>query len=137
MKKLKKRLKAIAVFLSGLILLQSCSSYKTPVTLEQAVQNEKAVKVTTVDEDSQEYKYIMYSDGQFYGVKENPGDDVKFPISTDEVKTVLMKKGLPWWAWTLIIVGGIFVIGLIICATGGCGGLGGGLDWGGSYAELK
>ncbi|WP_445383368.1 hypothetical protein [Robiginitalea sp. IMCC43444] len=79
----------------------------------------------------------MYSDGQFYGVKENPGEDVKLLITTDEVKAVLMKKGLPWWAWTLIIVGGILVIGIIICVAGGCSGMGGGLDWGGSYADLK
>ena len=36
MKYLNKSLKVIALFLSELILLQSCSTYKTPITLEQA-----------------------------------------------------------------------------------------------------
>ena len=88
--------------MAGLILLQSCSVYKTPVTLEQAAQQEQAVKILTVDDDTYKYKYIVYEDGQFYGVKDNPGEDVKFPIETEEVADVLIKKGLPWWAWALI-----------------------------------
>jgi hypothetical protein len=36
-----KWFKTTALFLSGLILFQSCSAYKTPVTLEQAVQEKK------------------------------------------------------------------------------------------------
>ncbi len=111
MRKLKKSLKSVALFLAGLILLQSCSTYKTPVTLEQAANTEKAVKVITVDDDSYKYKYIVYEDGQFYGVKDNPGEDVKFPIDTEEVTAVMMKKGLPWWAWTLI--GAALAIGIL------------------------
>lgn len=110
MKEIKKGLKVIAIFLSGLILLQSCSAYKIPVILQQAAQEEKAVKVITDDDDSYKYKYIVYEDGQFYGVKDNPGEDVKFPINTEEVADVLMKKGLPWWAWPLIVIGSMFLI---------------------------
>ena len=113
MKKLKKSLKVVALFLAGLILLQSCSAYKKPVTLEQATQQEKPVKVLTVDHDSYKYKYIVYEGGQFYGVKDNPGEDVKFPIDMDEVEEILMKKGLPWWAWPLIVIGGMLIIYLI------------------------
>ncbi|WP_157473404.1 hypothetical protein [Eudoraea adriatica] len=110
----------MALFLSGLILLQSCSTYKTPVSLQQAVQEEKAVKIVTVDDDAYKYKYIVYEDGKFYGVKDNPGEDVKFPITVEEVEEVLMKKGLPWWAWALI---GVAVIGIaIIIVAAGAGG---------------
>lgn len=114
MKNIKKRLKDIAILLSGLILLQSCSTYKAPVTLQQAAKEEKAVKIVTVDDDSYKYKYIVYEDGQFYGVKDNPGEDVKFPVDTEEVADVLMKKGLPWWAWVLMITGGVFLILIFI-----------------------
>ncbi len=109
MKKIKKRLKVIALFLSGLILLQSCSTYKTSITLEQAAQQEKAVKIITVDEETYKYKYIVYEDGQFYGVKNNPGEDVKFPINAEEAADVLMKEGgLPTWLIVVIsAVGGI------------------------------
>ncbi|MBT8235655.1 MAG: hypothetical protein KJO04_05650 [Bacteroidia bacterium] len=118
MKNLNKRLKAIALLLSGLILLQSCSAYKTPITLEQAAQEEKAVKIITVEDETYKYKYIVYEDGQFYGVKDNPGKNVRFPISTEEVAEVLMKKkGLPWWAWVLITYG-IYLAGLgVYCLT--------------------
>ena len=114
MKNLNKSLKVIALFLSGLILLQSCSTYKTPVSLEKAAQEEKAVKVISIDDDTYKYKYIVYEDGQFYGVKDNPGEDVNFPIDTEEVTSVMMKKGLPWWAWVLIgaavITGILFIV---------------------------
>ncbi|MCX2719077.1 hypothetical protein [Lentiprolixibacter aurantiacus] len=111
MKKAKKSLKSVALFMAGLILLQSCSTYKTPVTLQQAAQEEKAVKIVTIDDDTYKYKYIVYEDGQFYGVKDNPGEDVKFPITVEEVEEVLMKNGgIPWWAWILIVIGGFFVV---------------------------
>ncbi|MCX2719723.1 hypothetical protein [Lentiprolixibacter aurantiacus] len=100
MRELKESLRVISIFMTGIILLQGCSAYKNPVTLQQAVQEEKAVKIITVDDDSYKYKYIVYEDGQFYGVKDNPGEDVKFPIDTEEVATVLMKKE-PWWVGTL------------------------------------
>ena len=97
MKALKKWLKTIVLFFTALILFQSCATYKTPVTLEQATQEEKAVKIITVDEDTYEYKHIVYQDGQFYGVKDNPGEDVKFLINTEEVANLLMKNGgIPW-----------------------------------------
>ena len=114
MKKIKKSLKAVAFFLSGLILLQSCSTYKTPVTLQQATQQEQAVKIISVDDETYKYKYIVYEDGQFFGVKDNPGEDVKFTINTEEVADVLMKKGMPWWAWTLVVIGGLTIILVII-----------------------
>ncbi len=115
MKKIKKRLRVIALFLSGLILLQSCSAYKTPITLEQAAQQEKAVKIITVDDDTYKYKYIVYEDGQFYGVKDNPGEDVKFPINAEEVADVLMRgEGLPTWAIVVISVVGGMALSLLV-----------------------
>ena len=124
MKNPKKNLKVVALFLAGLILFQSCSTYKTPITLEQAAQEEKSVKVITVDDDSYKYKYIVYEDGEFFGVKDNPREDVKFPIDTEEVTAVMMKKGLPWWAWTLIsvtVIGIVLWIALQDMSLGGAG----------------
>ena len=116
MKTLKKWLKTIALFLTALILFQSCSVYKTPVTLEQAVLEQKEVKITTASDESVKYKYIVYEDGQFYGVKNNPGEDVKFSINVDEVYEVLIKKGgLSTWA-IIGIIGGVLVITVIILA---------------------
>lgn len=116
MKALKKWLKTIALFLTALILFQSCSVYKTPVTLEQAVLEQKEVKITTASDETVKYKYIVYEDGQFYGVKNNPGEDVRFAINVDEVYEVLLKKGgLSTWA-IIAIIGGVLVITVIILA---------------------
>ena len=114
MKALKKWLKTLALFFTALILFQSCSVYKTPVTLEQAVQEQKEVKITTASDETVKYKYIVYEDGQFYGVKNNPGEDVKFPINVDEVYEVLVKKGgLSTWAIIAIAVGSLLVFFIV------------------------
>ena len=116
-KKLKKSLKVIALILSALILFQSCATYKTPVTLKQAAQEEKAVKIITVDDDTYKYKYIVFEDGQFFGVKDNPGEDVKFPINADEVYEVFEKKGrFPTWA-IIVIAGGVLLGVIAIIAS--------------------
>jgi hypothetical protein len=111
MKTIRKWLKTIALFFTALILFQSCATYKTPVTLGQAVQEEKAVKIITVDDDTSKYNYIVYEEGQFYGVKNNPGEDVKFPINSEEVTDVLKKEGgRPTWAIVVISVLGVIVL---------------------------
>ncbi len=114
MKALKNWLNTIALFLTALILFQSCSVYKTPVTLEQAVLEQKEVKITTASDETLKYKYIVYEDGQFYGVKNNPGEDVKFPINVDEVYEVLVKKGgLSTLAIIAIAVGSLLIFFIV------------------------
>lgn len=113
MRTLKNQVKSISLFLAALILFQSCATYKTPTTLQQAALEEKAVKIVTVDDDTYKYKYIVYEDGQFYGVKDNPGEDVKFPIVSEEVADVLMKnKTIP--TWVIMAVIGTVVVGLLV-----------------------
>ncbi|WP_339627928.1 hypothetical protein [uncultured Maribacter sp.] len=114
MKAPKKWLKIISLFFTVLILFQSCATFKTHVTLEQAVQDEKSVKIITVTDDSYKYKYIVYEDGLFYGVKDNPGEDVKFPINADEVAEVLKKEGLSTWAMIAIIAIPVIIIAYIL-----------------------
>ncbi len=114
MKALKNWLNTIALFLTALILFQSCSVYKTPVTLEQAALEQKEVKITTASDETLKYKYIVYEDGQFYGVKNNPGEDVKFPINVDEVYEVLAKKGgLSTLAIIAIAVGSLLIFFIV------------------------
>ena len=117
MKALKKWLKIIALFFTALILFQSCTTYKTPVSLEQAVQEKKKVKIITTTNDALKYNYIVFEDGQFYGVKADydTRENVKFPIYTDEVYEVLLNEGgfstWPTWAW---IVFGVLGVGVIL-----------------------
>jgi hypothetical protein len=112
MKALKKWLKTIALLFTALMLFQSCSTYKTPATLERAAQDDKAVKIITVTDETLKYKYIVYEDGLFYGVKDNPGEDVRFSINAEEVAEVLKREGgLPVWAW--IAIGAVIGVGLL------------------------
>lgn len=114
MKTLKKWFKIIALFFTALILFQSCATYKTPTTLAQAAEQQKEVKIITSTDDAIKYKYIVYEDGLFYGVKVDydTREHVKFPINTDEVYEVLLKTGgLPTWAW--IVIAGVVVIGVV------------------------
>jgi len=116
---LKNQIKSISLFLAALIFFQSCATYKTPSTLEQAAQEQKEVKITLTSDETVKYKYIVYEDGQFYGVNDNPGEDVKLPISTEEVAEVWMKeKGLPTWAIVVIsaIGGALLLIGIAFLA---------------------
>lgn len=117
MKTIRKWLKTIALFFTTLILFQSCATYKTPVTLEQAAQDEKAVKIITITDETHQYNYIVYEDGQFYGVKDNPGDDVKFPINAEDVAEVLKKEGgLPTWLIVVLSALGGIVLFIAILA---------------------
>ena len=71
MKAIRKRLKAITLFLTVLLLFQSCVVYhKTPTTLEKAAQEQIKTKVTNTNGDIFKYKYITLEEGQFYGVHE-------------------------------------------------------------------
>lgn len=120
MKKLKKRLKVVALFLTGLILLQSCVVYhKTPTTLEQASQLRTKTKITQTDGDTFKFKYISYEDGVYYGVKKKSGELVKTPLDQEYISKVLTKnKSTSTWLTVAAI--GIPVIVIIVgIATAG------------------
>jgi hypothetical protein len=94
--------KLLAVSLSGIIL--SCNVYqKTPVSLESALQNQKHVKVTTVEEKEYEFKYLEKNNDQLLGATKNKslaasrlkkepikkeGRIWKFELDEEKIKTV-------------------------------------------------
>ena len=113
MKTLKKWFKIIALFFTALILFQSCATYKTPTTLSQAAEQQKEVKIITSTDDAIKYKYIVYEDGLFYGVKGPQWEEEKFPINAEEVYDVLLKKGaLPTWA--IVVISAVAGAGLLL-----------------------
>jgi hypothetical protein len=70
MKTIKIQFKSVALILSILILLQGCSVYhKGTRTLEQAVQEQKKLKITTLDNRTMHFKKVVYKNGKYYGVK--------------------------------------------------------------------
>jgi len=71
MKTIKKHLKVFALFISVLILIQSCTIYKsTSVTLEEASKTNNKVRVEKRNGEKVKYsKIVVLNDGNFYGVK--------------------------------------------------------------------
>ena len=92
MKTIKNHLKVVSLFFSVLILLQGCTVYKSgPITLEQAVQEQKKVKITTLDNRKILFKKIVFKDGKYYGVKKLK-DSTKDVLLFEKDITVLKVK---------------------------------------------
>ena len=78
MKKLKKHLKPICLFLAFIVTFQGCTIYKQQnISLEEAVnlqgvKTKKKVKVVTLDNETQKYSYIFAVNDAYYGVKKTP-----------------------------------------------------------------
>ena len=94
MEAIKRRLKATALFLSVLLLFQSCVVYhKTSTTLEKASQEQIKTKVTTTDGKVSKYKFISQEEGVFYGnVEEEWGEFRKVPLDREDIITIRTKN---------------------------------------------
>jgi hypothetical protein len=67
MKKLVLVSKSYSVILAVIIMLQSCTVYKSPVVIEEAI-NQGPVKVRTINKKSFEYSSLILDSGKIYGV---------------------------------------------------------------------
>jgi len=89
MKTTRIEIRMICAFLGLLILLQSCRVYhKTPVSLDQAVKEEKRVKIKTEDGKTYKFHKVIFEDGRFYGVRKEKGEMVKTPIEQNQLRKV-------------------------------------------------
>lgn len=89
MKTPKKQLRPIALLMAIAMVIQSCTVYKsTPLTLEQAVQNESKVRITSNSNESFKYKKIVFEDGKYYGVKRFTREKFRVHINEDLVKSI-------------------------------------------------
>ena len=131
MKAIRKRLKAITLFLTVLLLFQSCVVYhKTPTTLEKAAQEQIKTKVTNTNGDIFKYKYITFEEGQFYGVHEpeERGEFVKVPLESEDIINVRTKnKSASSWVTILVItVSALAIVAISLLGSAGSG-IGGGI----------
>ena len=97
------------------MVVQSCTVYKsTPITLEQAVQNESKVKIVTNRNQTFIYKKIVFDEGKYYGVERVKSKKISIPINEDLVKSIQMKNqvlsALISVATPIVIIIGIGVI---------------------------
>ena len=117
----KKRTKMLTLFLTLVMIIQSCTVYKSStVTLNQAVQNESKVRVKTVNNEKLKFDRISFENNQYYGVnKKNNQAVIKTPLDQKLIKSVnekdktlstLLSIGIP-----VVIVGGILGIAAANC----------------------
>jgi hypothetical protein len=117
MKANKKRSRIIALFLTGLLLFQSCVVYyKTPTTLEKASRERVRTRITAKNGDVLKYRYISVEDGMFYGMNQKSGKWIKTPLDQNDLALVQTrnKSGSTWATVALI---GVPVIVLVIIGT--------------------
>lgn len=127
MKKLKKQFNTITLFFVVVMLIQSCTVYKsTPITLDQAVQSGAKVRVKTLDNEKFKFKKIEFIDGKFQGLKKQSGFMVKTPLNQEDIKSVNEKNktlstvlsiGIP-----VVTVGGLLAIAAASCCAIGFSG---------------
>ena len=115
MKTINIHLKTVAFFISSMILLLSCTVYKsTTVTLNEAYKSQTKVKVLTSDNETFIFKRIDFVDGKYYGVSKKVDQLEAAPLDNNNVNSIrilnktastVLNVGVP-----LIIAGGIIWI---------------------------
>lgn len=84
-------MKTTPILLALLLLLQGCTVYKGSISLEEAVSEEKKVKVTTTDNPKPfEFKRIELVDGQYIGIPKRYS--ASEPVTIQEEKITEIKE---------------------------------------------
>ncbi len=100
MKTTKKQLNSLFTILLMLILFQGCTVYQIDiVSLDQAMKQQKKVKIITVDGHKLNFKKIVFQDDKYEGIKnlkDNSKDvyflesDIKCVRFQDKASSVLL-----------------------------------------------
>ncbi|MBT8274216.1 MAG: hypothetical protein KJO77_10440 [Bacteroidia bacterium] len=114
MKTLGKQFKRLALFLSLLILFQSCVIYKKGnFNLDDAVYSNSKSEVLTNFDVNYKFKRIVQEEGNYYGLKKVKGDYEKTTLNPSDIKRVRIKdKFLSTILTILVPIGVLTVIGL-------------------------
>lgn len=117
--------KSICVFLIFVFLLQSCAVYqKTPVSIDEAVATKNKVLIVKTDNTKLKLKRIEQIDEKYFGVLKAEGNTVKVPLSETDVKTIqIINKSASTWGNIGIVVGSVFIVGIVILAISLKGGI--------------
>lgn len=121
MKTIRNGLKAIAFFLTALLLFQSCVVYhKTPTNIQQASLEQVKTKIIKTNGEVSKYKYISSEDGVFYGVKLKSGEWIKTPLDQKEIARVLTKNISTSKTLTIVVLSlvGLYIVGAVIYVSG-------------------
>ena len=93
MKKIRNHLRICSCILIIAILCQSCVVYhKTPVTLEQAVQENTKTKILLEDGRVEKFKFVTQKDQQYFGTRMTGNGYVDIQIDENAVSKVQVKN---------------------------------------------
>ena len=94
MKTLKKQIKHISLFLSILIVFQSCVTiYESqPLTLEEVNDRHIKTKVLTKSGETLKFKNISFENGTYYGVNKKKGETLKVPLQKEAIREIKIKN---------------------------------------------
>ena len=93
MKKIRNHLRICNCILIIAILCQSCVVYhKTPVTLEQAVQENTKTKILLEDGRVEKFKFVTQKDQQYFGTRMTGNGYVDIQIDENAVSKVQVKN---------------------------------------------
>ncbi len=105
MKKIRNHLRICSCILIIAILCQSCVVYhKTPVTLEQAVQENTKTKILLEDGRVEKFNSITFKDQQYFGARKTSFDQVSIPINVNAVSEVRVKNEKASGVFTAVTV---------------------------------
>lgn len=117
MKTIKKQFRGIALTLALLVFFQSCKVYRSEaVTLEQASQEFKRVKIKTNTNEVLKFRGIKVEDNKFYGVKKVKRELVNIPLEDSAIKSVKIVNETMSTVLTIafpvaLIIGALVIIG--------------------------
>ncbi|MEW5676940.1 hypothetical protein ABGT15_11565 [Flavobacterium enshiense] len=78
-----------SIFLTLLILLQSCTVYqRTPISIDEAVAYNRSVKVITVTDRKLKFKRIEKTDSVYYGLQKSGGKIQKIALNPNNIKAI-------------------------------------------------
>lgn len=117
MKTGKRHRLILSMLLSCAFLFQSCVVYqKNPVSLVEAAEQRNRTRITTSNQGTLKYAFIVRENGVFYGVKMQGGKAIQTPLSEEEILEIRLQDNTSSkWATisvailaTLVVAGALF-----------------------------
>ncbi|WP_345191300.1 hypothetical protein [Algibacter agarivorans] len=108
MKAIDRNLKLVTFFFVTLMLLQSCTVYKTPsVTLDEASKSNSKVRVKTIDNQSLKFDRIQVADNKVYGSSIINREMIITTIEKDNIEKIQLKDKTTSTILTIVSLAGV------------------------------
>jgi DNA polymerase III alpha subunit len=111
--------KFVCLFLAVLMIVQSCTVYKsTPISISQASQISKKVLVTTTTNSKLKFSRIEKTDSIYYGLKTVKGNETRIALKEADIASIRPydKSKSKTATLVMIIIPIVVVIGVIIAS---------------------